>query len=49
MSTIDLEPMPCPSITVEELDKILDWIVATLAFSSPDLRNRTKKKYIKLL
>jgi hypothetical protein len=49
MSAIDSEPMPCLSITVEELDEILDQIAATLAFSSPNLRNRTEEKHVKLL
>jgi DNA ligase 4 len=49
MSATDSEPIPCPSITVEELDKILDRIAATSVFLSPDLRNRTEEKYIELL
>ena len=49
MSATDLEPMPFPSITVEELDEILDQIAATSAFLSPDLRNRTEEKHVELL
>ena len=49
MSVTDSEPILCPSITVEELDEILDRIAATSAFSSPDLRNRTKEKHVELL
>jgi DNA ligase 4 len=49
MSATDSEPMPCPSITVEELYEILDRIAATSAFSSPDLRNRTEEKHVEPL
>ena len=49
MSATDSKPMPFPSITVEELDEILDRIAATLAFSSPDLRNRTEEKHVEPL
>jgi hypothetical protein len=49
MSATDSEPRPCPSITVEELDEILDRIAATSAFSSPDLRNRTEEKHVEPL
>jgi hypothetical protein len=49
MSATDSEPMPWLSITVKELDKILDQIAATSAFLSSDLRNRTEEKHVEPL
>ena len=49
MSATDSEPMPFPSITIEELDEILDQIAATSVFLSPDLKNRTEEKHVELL
>jgi hypothetical protein len=49
MSATDSEPRPCPSIAIKELDEILDRVAASLAFSSPDPRKRTKEKYVERL
>ena len=46
MAATDSEPRPGPSVTLEELDEILNRIAATLSFSSVDLRERVKVKYV---
>ena len=45
MSATDSEPRPGSSVTLEELDEILDRIAATSSFSSVDLRERIEAKY----
>jgi DNA ligase 4 len=46
ITATDFGSRPGTSVTLEELDKILDRIAATLSFSSVDLRERVKVKYI---
>jgi DNA ligase 4 len=46
MAATDSESRPALSVTLEELDEILDRIVATSSFSSVDLRERVKVKYV---
>jgi DNA ligase-4 len=46
MAATDSELRPGPSMTLEELDEILDRIAATSSFSSVDLRERVKAKYM---
>jgi len=45
MAATDSEYKYSPSVTLEELDEILNQITATLSFSSVDLRERIKEKY----
>ena len=42
------EPMLGPSMALEELDEILDRIAATSSFSSANLKERVKAKYMGL-
>jgi DNA ligase 4 len=46
MAATDSEPRLGPSVALEELDEILDRIAATSSFSSVDLRERVKAKYM---
>ena len=45
MAATDSEQRPGPDVTLLEIDEILDRIAATSAFSSVDLKERTKEKY----
>jgi DNA ligase 4 len=45
MSITNSEPRPGPTVTLVEIDEILDRVAASSAFSSIDLREKIKEKY----
>jgi hypothetical protein len=46
IAAIDSETRPRPSVSLEDLDEILDRITATSSFSSVDLREWVRAKHV---